>query len=83
MKKTTFEEFVEICEQIHRNEEIQYNDENEIIDSNIDLLTISFEKYVPKHLISLLYNFYFIFRSRYLIIKKTDSQNVSTQKKRF
>ena len=31
---------------------------------------ISFEKYVPKHLISLLYNFYLIFRRRYLIIWK-------------
>ena len=31
----TFKEFVEICVQI----EIQYNDENEIIDSNIDLLS--------------------------------------------
>ena len=30
--KTTFEEFVEISEQIYRNLEIQYNDENEIID---------------------------------------------------
>ena len=29
---------------------------------------ISFEKYVPKHLISLLYNFYFIFRRRYLTL---------------
>ena len=39
IEKTTFEEFVEICEQIHRELEIQYNDENEIIDSSIDLLT--------------------------------------------
>jgi len=31
---------------------------------------ISFEKYVPKHLITLLWNFYFIFGRRYLIIKK-------------
>ena len=31
---------------------------------------LSFEKYVPEHLISLLYNFYFIFRRRYLIILK-------------
>jgi len=31
---------------------------------------ISFEKYVPNHLIRLLYNFYFIYRRRYLIIKK-------------
>ena len=36
--KTTFEEFAENCEQIHRKLEIQYNDENEKIDSNIDLL---------------------------------------------
>ena len=40
---------------------------------------ISFEKYVPNHVISLMYNFYFIFRRRYLIIKKTDSENVPTQ----
>ena len=39
MEKTTFKEFVEICEKFHRKEEIQYNNENEIIDSNIDLLT--------------------------------------------
>ena len=31
---------------------------------------ISFEKHIPKHLISLLYNFFFIFRRHYLIIKK-------------
>ena len=31
---------------------------------------ISVEKYVPNHLIRLLYNFYFIFRRCYLIIKK-------------
>ena len=31
---------------------------------------ISFEKYVPKHLISLLHNFYFILHSRFLIIYK-------------
>ena len=31
---------------------------------------ISFEKYVSKHLISLLYNYYFVFRRRYLIIWK-------------
>ena len=31
---------------------------------------ISFDKYVFSHLIRLLYNFYFIFRFRYLIIKK-------------
>ena len=30
---------------------------------------ISFEKYVPKHLISLLYNFNFIFRRRYIVVK--------------
>ena len=29
-----------------------------------------FQKYVSNHLISLLYNFHFIFRRRYLIIKK-------------
>ena len=34
------------------------------------LASISFEKYVSNHLIRLLYNFYFIFRCRYLIIKK-------------
>ena len=35
----TFEEFEEICEQIHKEWEIQYKDEKEIIDSNIiDLL---------------------------------------------
>jgi len=38
-EKTTFEEFVEICEQIHRELEFQYNDENKIVDSNIDLFT--------------------------------------------
>ena len=31
---------------------------------------LSFEKYVPNHIISLLYNFYFSFRRRYLIIEK-------------
>ena len=40
---------------------------------------LSFEKYVPKHLISLLYNFYFIFRRRDLIFKKTDPENVPSQ----
>ena len=30
-----------------------------------------FQEYVSNHLISLLYNFHFIFRRRYLIIKKT------------
>ena len=39
-----------------------------IINSNFDLLTNFFEKYNPKHLISLLKNFYYIFRRRYLII---------------
>jgi len=39
---------------------------------------VSFEKYVSNHLISLLYNFYFIFRRRYLIILKPDSINVPT-----
>ena len=42
---------------------------------------ISFEKYVPNNLIRLLYNFYFFFRCRYLIIKKkTNSENVSNPK---
>ena len=41
---------------------------------------ISFEKYVPKHLISLLYYFYFIFfSSLFNNLKKTDSENVTTQ----
>ena len=31
---------------------------------------ICFEKYLPNYIISILYNFYFIFRWRYLIIKK-------------
>ena len=35
---------------------------------------ISFEKYVPSHLIRLLYNFYFIFLCHYFIIKKTNSK---------
>ena len=41
----------------------------------------SFEKYVPKHLISFLYKVYFIFHLRYLLIKKkkNNAQNVSTQ----
>ena len=35
------EEFLEICKQIWKDQEIQHNDEKEIIDSisNIDLLT--------------------------------------------
>ena len=37
--KPTFEEFEEICEQICKEKEIQYNDETKMIDSNIDLLT--------------------------------------------
>ena len=38
---------------------------------------IYFEKYVHKHLIWLLYNFYFIFRRCFLIIQnKNNSQNV-------
>ena len=37
IEKTTFEEFEEICEQIHKKYEIQFNDEKEIIESNIDL----------------------------------------------
>ena len=39
IEKTTFEEFVKICEQIPGKQETQYNDENEIIDSNSDILT--------------------------------------------
>jgi len=35
--------------------------------------------YVPEHLISLLKHFYYIFRLRYLIIKKPDSEYLSTQ----
>ena len=38
IEKTTFEEFEEICEQIHKEYENQYNDEKQTIDSNIDLL---------------------------------------------
>ena len=38
IEKTTFEKFVEICEQIRKKIEIQCNDEKEIIDANIDLL---------------------------------------------
>ena len=44
IKKTTFEEFTEICEKIHRKEEFQFNDENEINDSNFDLLTNFFRE---------------------------------------
>ena len=52
----------------------------ETINSNFDLLTISLGKYVPIHLISLLNNFYYIFRRHYLrILKNTDSENVTTQ----
>ena len=43
---------------------------------------ISFEKYVPNHLIRLLY-FYFIFRCNYLIIKKTNPENVSLTLKKL
>ena len=39
LKRTTFEIFVEICEKIRKEEEIQYKEETGIIDSNIDLLT--------------------------------------------
>ena len=39
IEKTTLEEFSEIWEQIRKGYEIQYNDENEIIDTNIDSLT--------------------------------------------
>ena len=35
--------------------------------SNIDLLTNSIDTYVPKHLISLLLKFLYIFHRRYLI----------------
>ena len=38
-EKTTFEEFEEICEQIDNEEENQYNDKKETMDSKIDLLT--------------------------------------------
>ena len=38
-EKTTFEDFEEICEQIRKEEEVEYNDEKEISASNIDLLT--------------------------------------------
>ena len=53
--------------------------EKKIINSNFDLLTNFFEKYNPKHLISLLKNFYYIFCRFYLKIKKTNSGNVPTQ----
>jgi len=39
IEKTKFIEFEEIWEQILKEYEIQYNDENEIIDTNIDSLT--------------------------------------------
>ena len=39
IEKTTFEEFEEICEEIQRKKEIQFNYENEIIDFSIDLWT--------------------------------------------
>ena len=32
--RTSFEDFVEICEQIRKEYKIKLNDENEIIDSN-------------------------------------------------
>ena len=51
-----------------------------MIDSNFDLLTHFFGKYVPNHQIRLLYNFYSIFRRRYLIIFKKHSENLSVQK---
>ena len=38
--KTTFEEFEEICKQIHKEHENQYINEKEIIDSNDDYLRI-------------------------------------------
>ena len=38
IEKTTFEELEEICEQIHKEKGIQWNNGKEIIDSNIDLL---------------------------------------------
>ena len=34
-----FEEFKEVCEQIHKELENQYNDEKETIASNIDVFT--------------------------------------------
>ena len=39
IEKTTFGVFVEICEQIRKEKEIQYNDEKEMIESNINLMT--------------------------------------------
>ena len=39
IEKRKFIEFEEIYEQILKEYEIQYNDENEIIDTNIDSLT--------------------------------------------
>jgi len=38
IEKTRFEEFEEICEQIHKVLEIQYYDKKEINNSNIDLM---------------------------------------------
>ena len=38
IEKAIFEEFKEICEQIHKDYGIQFNDEKEIIDSKIDFL---------------------------------------------
>ena len=38
IKNTTFWEFEVTWKQIHKEKETQYNDEKEIIDSNIDLL---------------------------------------------
>jgi len=43
----------------------------------------SFKKYVPKHLISLLYNSYYIFGHFFDNLKNTDSQNVFSQKGDF
>ena len=42
-----------------------------------------FSQPFPKQLISLLFNFVCIFCRRYLIFKKNNSQNVSTQKDEF
>ena len=44
----------------------QYNNKNDIIDFSFDLLINSFWKYVSNNLIRILYNFYFIFRCRFL-----------------
>ena len=38
IEKTTFEEFVEICEEIRKEEEIQYTNKKEIIDSYLVII---------------------------------------------